>query len=223
MKNYSRHSNLTCQPGNCIFRAADLSDPKSFRGIDEHGNFTVQWESAYTPGGVPTTKNRCVILPQAHASNYTTPFGFHVTYRRIVQPTNAPNASGGGPTFIAFSDDLYDEKHSTTHGARKMLYSFTSEPDFGQAMSGDVLSKWSPVQFLKITFPDVNYPTLMDVRQLGAAHGRQEDGDSYALIAYPADNSSRYYVWALYVPCMRDLPRGRHAAQAAVTRCAIAA
>eukprot|EP01047_Picozoa_sp_COSAG01_P084026 COSAG01_NODE_17857_length_1119_cov_1.223529_1_plen_294_part_10 len=60
--NYSRYSNLTCQRGNCIFRTADLTDPKSFRGRDQQGKFTVRWESAYTPDGVPTTMNRCAVI-----------------------------------------------------------------------------------------------------------------------------------------------------------------
>lgn len=200
--NYSRYSNLTCQPGNCIFRSADLTDPRSFRGRDQDGNFTVQWESAYAPGGVPATMNRCAVIP---SDTDETPFGFHVTYRRIVRPSNSTAGGQEGPTFIAFGDT---KAHPKT-GLTKIKYSFTSEPDFGQAMSGDVLSKWSKAQTLDLESDDIFYPMLMDVRspQLGVLLGRQEDGDSYALISYPDDGDSGLYMFHACGSCHSGVMR----------------
>ena len=170
--------------GNCIWRAANLKDPASFRARDPTGNFTVQWGSAYVPGG--EDKGACATLPAAVEG----PFGEHVTFRKIVPPTAADTTRSEKqqqqqqPTFIALGD--------VPPYSGRVKYSLSYAEDFGAAMR-DINNSWTQPQFLELEGLGGGgyfYPTLLDVRspQLGEASGgveAQEDGDSFALASYP--------------------------------------
>merc|ERR1719223_365281 len=81
--------------GNCLWRAADLKDPSSFRARDRSGNFTVRWSSAYAPGG--EDGEACATLPVTPDG----PFGSHVVFRKIVRPAlaGAGENLAAGPTY----------------------------------------------------------------------------------------------------------------------------
>jgi hypothetical protein len=161
--------------GNCVFRAGDLTDPASFRARDAAGEFTVEWASAYLPGG--ETKGVCATIPVTEQGH----FGEHVSFRKVVPPAEG---SRGHPTFIALGD--------TTTSTGSVKYSLTYKQDFGAAMR-DINASWGRPKLLALSLPgsaDYHYPTLLDVRspELGLAGGSvaaQEDGDSYALVSYP--------------------------------------
>ena len=184
--------------GNCVWRATDLTDPRSFRARDSNGEFTVQWASAYaSPGeGKGEARGVCATLPVTDDG----PFGNHVVFRRIVQRTapaaaGAASPPGGGigsawqqrrPHFIALGDvEPYNGR---------VKYSLSYEPDFGKAMHNISLS-WTAPQFLMLGLGPYFYPTLLDVRspELGVEEATrgggidaQEDGDSFALVSYPS-------------------------------------
>lgn len=182
VKNNCKNGSSACgrtPAGNCAWRAADLTSPASFRARDAAGNFTVQWSSAYAPGGEGGAT--CATLPVTTGGA----FGSHVQFRRIVPPParrdhDDPSAGGRQPTFIALGD---------ADGGR-VKYSLSYEADFGTAMRF-IDSSWTPPQFLDLDgVGSYAYPTLIDIRspQLGQARGgvaAQEDGDSYALASYP--------------------------------------
>jgi len=173
--------------GNCIWRAENLKDPASFRARDTTGNFTVQWGSAYMPGG--EDKGACATLPAAVGG----PFGEHVTFRKIVAPTvtdatrsepqqQQQQQQQQQPTFIALGD--------VPPFSGRVKYSLSYAEDFGTAMR-EINASWTQPQFLDLDgLGSYFYPTLIDVRspQLGEAIGgveAQEDGDSFALASYP--------------------------------------
>ena len=167
--------------GNCVWRASDLRDPSSFRARDDTGNFTVQWASAYAPGG--EGKGDCATIPVTEDGL----FGSHVTFRRIVPPTQ-PHQQGSvsrQPTFIALGD--------ATMG--RVKYSLSYEEDFGTAMR-NINTSWTKPQFLDLGGMKYVYPVLLDVRSptLGQMSGTvegQEDGDSFALVSYPTAGPPR--------------------------------
>jgi hypothetical protein len=167
--------------GNCIWRANDLRDPASFRARDQAGNFTVQWASAYAPGG--EGKGACATLPVTTDG----PFGKHVVFRKIVPRANQ---SGGSiqPTFIALGD--------VPPANGRVKYSLSYEQDFGVAML-NINKSWTKPRFLDLDgIESYHYPTILDTRspQLGEVGGSvesQEDGDSFALVSYPTTGPPR--------------------------------
>lgn len=181
VQNQCPHGSGSCghiPAGNCIWRAANLKDPTSFRARDRDGNFTVQWASAYEPGGLD--KGECATLPVTPDG----PFGSHVTFRKVVPPRRR-DGDGRVPTYIALSD-VYPDKG-------RVKYSMTYEADFGWAVR-NINASWSKPQFLDLDGLDYRYPTLLDARspELGetiSGLAAQEDGDSYALVSYPQQDA----------------------------------
>jgi hypothetical protein len=176
--------------GNCLFRAVDLTDPASFRAIDQNGNFTVKWASAYSPRG-EGEEHKCATLPVTAQGR----LGSHVSFRKIVSRGQSVD-DGEPPTYIALSDASPAVGH--------VKYSLTYQPDFGVAMR-NINTSWTPPKFLDLSSAwrglggstsvegdgmKYFYPTLLDVRSpelgvLGGSVHTQEDGDSYALVSFP--------------------------------------
>jgi hypothetical protein len=167
--------------GNCVFRAGSLFDPTSFRARDTAGDFTIEWASAYAPGGLAHGKGACATIPVTEEGH----FGEHVSFRRILPPPPGPQSHVRLPTFIALGD--------TPGSTGSVKYSLSHQADFAVAMR-DINGSWTAPKLLELSLPgstqSYHYPTLLDVEspELGAAIGSadaQEDGDSYALVSYP--------------------------------------
>ena len=187
--------------GNCLWRAADLFDPASFRGRDSAGRFSVQWFNPYVKHSNTTTAGICETIPVTNASA----LGKHVTFRKIVFPPSSASAKANAPAFIALSDANIVRQNSSggfrSYGSVK--YAFSSETDFAAVMRGGV-SSWSAPKYLHLDAlhptRDYKYPTLLDSRSpdLGRAEGTvgaQEDGDSFALASVSAGGRSSLYVY----------------------------
>ena len=176
--NRCTHGNPACgniPGGNCVWRASDLRDSSSFRARDRTGAFTVRWASAYAPGG--EGKGDCATIPVTEDG----PFGSHVTFRKIVPPTDPRQQVSGSrqPTFIALGDA----------STGRVKYSLSYATDFGAAMR-DINTSWTKPQYLDLDGMHYVYPTLLDVRsptlgQLSGTVEGREDGDSFALASYP--------------------------------------
>ncbi len=200
-------------PGNCLFRATNLTDPTTFRARDRNGEFTVKWASAYSPTG-EGEEHACATLPVTELGS----LGSHISFRKIVPPGHFVDASVGKlPTYIALGDASPAVGH--------VKYSVTYQPDFGAAMRGHINASWTPPKFLDLSSAwrwlggdssgsgggssgssshSMNtggmkyfYPTLLDVRspELGVLDGSvatQEDGDSYALVSFPRQLSREF-------------------------------
>ena len=200
--------NATTQPlcgrtkaGNCLWRAANLFDPASFRGRDSAGNFSVQWLNPYLEHPSTTMAGICDTLPVTNESV----LGMHVTFRKIVFPKSFAQTQSQTqtqtPTYIALSDANIIHENSTGgfHSKGMVRYSFSSDPDFGSALSAG-MSRWSKPKYLDLQPPphvsgDYKYPTLIDSRspelgRLGGTVESGEDGDSFALASASAGEGS---------------------------------